>query len=336
MTSRSSGPADPAHGDYATNVALKLAGVRKQPPRAIAEELVEQALGLPEVERAEVAGPGFVNLWLETSWYGDTLAGILAAGEEYGGGSAESPERIQVEMVSANPTGPIVVSAARNGAYGDCVARLLAFAGHEVEREYYYNDAGTQMERFRASVEAARRGEEPPEDGYRGAYVADLAAAPGDPVPKMLSRIEATLERFRIHFDSWALQSELEARLPEFLPKLDTYERDGAVWVRSGDHGDDKDQVVIRSAEKGGLPTYRAADIVYLADKLGRALRPCDLRPRRRSPRHAQLVRGDRADARLRPRPRRGAALPVRPSRPRRRDDQDVEARGRRGHARRA
>ena len=244
--------------------------MRKQPPRAIAEELVEQALGLPEVERAEVAGPGFVNLWLEPSWYGDTLAGILAAGEEYGGGSAESPERIQVEMVSANPTGPIVVSAARNGAYGDCVARLLAFAGHEVEREYYYNDAGTQMERFRASVEAARRGEEPPEDGYRGAYVADLAAAPGDPVPKMLARIEATLERFRIHFDSWALQSELEARLPEFLPKLDTYERDGAVWVRSGDHGDDKDQVVIRSAEKGGLPTYRAADIVYLADKLGR------------------------------------------------------------------
>ena len=263
-------PTDPAHGDYATNVALRLAGVRKQPPRAIAEELVEQALGLPEVERAEVAGPGFVNLWLESSWYADTLAGILAAGEEYGGGSAESPERIQVEMVSANPTGPIVVSAARNGAYGDCVARLLAFAGHEVEREYYYNDAGTQMERFRASVEAARRGEEPPEDGYRGAYVAELAAAPGDPVPKMLARIEASLERFRIHFDSWALQSELEARLPEFLPKLDTYERDGAVWVRSGDHGDDKDQVVIRSAEKGGLPTYRAADIVYLADKLGR------------------------------------------------------------------
>ena len=127
-------PTDPDHGDYATNVALRLAGVRKQPPRAIAEALVEHALGLRVVERAEVAGPGFVNLWLESSWYADTLAGILAAGEEYGGGSADSPERIQVEMVSANPTGPIVVSAARNGAYGDCVARLLAFAGHEVER----------------------------------------------------------------------------------------------------------------------------------------------------------------------------------------------------------
>ena len=263
-------PSDASHGDYATNVALRLAGVRREPPRAIAEELAGKALALPLVERAEVAGPGFVNLWLKPSWYRDTLAAILAAREEYGGGSAAAPERIQVEMVSANPTGPIVVSAARNGAYGDCVARLLAFAGHEVEREYYYNDAGTQMERFRASVEAARQGKEPPEDGYRGAYVADLAAEPGDPVPKMLARIEASLERFRIHFDSWALQSELEARLPEFLPKLDTYERDGAVWVRSGDHGDDKDQVVIRSAEKGGLPTYRAADIVYLADKLGR------------------------------------------------------------------
>ena len=263
-------PADASHGDYATNVALKLAAARGQAPRAIAEELVEKALGLPAVERAEVAGPGFVNLWLDPAWYGDTLAGIVAAGESYGGGSAETPERVQVELVSANPTGPIVVSAARNGAYGDCVARLLAFAGHTVEREYYYNDAGTQMERFRASVEAARRGEEPPEDGYRGAYVADLAAAPGDPVPEMLRRIEASLERFRIHFDSWALQSELERRLPEFLPKLETYEQDGAVWVRSGAHGDDKDQVVIRSAEKGGLPTYRAADIVYLADKLGR------------------------------------------------------------------
>nr|MBA2331592.1 arginine--tRNA ligase [Actinomycetota bacterium] len=203
-------PADPSHGDYATNVALRLAGVRKQAPRAIAEELREQALGLPGVQRAEVAGPGFLNLWLRPAWYGEVLAGILEAGEGYGGGSAATPERVQVELVSANPTGPIVVSAARNGAYGDCVARLLAFAGHEVEREYYYNDAGTQMERFRASVEAARRGDDPPEGGYLGAYITELAADPADPVPEMLRRIERSLERFRIHLDSWALQSELE------------------------------------------------------------------------------------------------------------------------------
>src|SRR3954463_8025473 len=173
-------------------------------------------------------------------------------------------------MVSANPTGPITVSAARNGAIGDCVARLLEFAGHEVEREYYYNDSGAQMELFRASIDAIRRGEEPLENGYRGEYVVELAREEGDPVPKMLGQIEATLERFRIHFDSWALQSELEGRLPELLPRIDTYEKDGAVWARSSAPGDEEDRVLIRSAEKGGSPTYRAADIVYLVDKLER------------------------------------------------------------------
>ncbi len=261
-------PGDAAHGDYATNVALRLAGVRKQPPREIAEELSRQVVELPQVDRAEVAGPGFVNLWLSDSWYAETLAELLEAGASYGSGSAASPERAQVEMVSANPTGPITVAAARNGAYGDSVARLLAFAGHEVEREYYYNDAGAQMERFRLSVDAARRGEEPPEDGYRGEYIAELAQIDGDPVPAMLQRIEATLERFRIHFDGWARQSELQQRLPEYLPRLDTYERDGAVWARSSAYGDEDDRVLIRS--DGGGPTYRAADVVYLADKLGR------------------------------------------------------------------
>jgi arginyl-tRNA synthetase len=126
------------------------------------------------------------------------------------------------------------------------------------------------MERFRASVEARRRGEEPPEDGYHGDYIRDLAALRGDPVPLMLTQIEQTLERFRIHFDTWALQSELEQRLPEFLPRLDTYEKDGAVWARSSAYGDDDDRVLIRS--ETGTPTYRAADVVYLADKLDRGL----------------------------------------------------------------
>ena len=165
-------PADPTHGDYATNVALRLAGAARRPPREIAEELAAAAGELDGVGHASVAGPGFVNLELDDGWFVRTLASIFAAGGDFGSGSAASPERVQVEMVSANPTGPMTVASARNGAYGDCVARLLAFAGHTVEREYYYNDAGGQMDRFRESVEAVRRGEEPPEDGYHGDYIA--------------------------------------------------------------------------------------------------------------------------------------------------------------------
>ena len=263
-------PSDPAHGDYATNAALRLAGERRRPRREIAEEPARAAGELADVERAEVAGPGFVNLWLERDWYADVLHEILQAGNGYGAGDPEPPLGIQVEIVSANPTGPIMVHTARNGAYGDAVARLLEFAGHRVEREYYYNDAGTQMERFRASVEAVRRGEEPPEDGYRGGYVHELAAVDGDPVPVMLERIERTLERFRIRFDSWARQSVLEQRLPELLPRIDAYESEGALWARSSAYGDEKDRVLVRSPDKGGAPTYRAADVVYLVDKLDR------------------------------------------------------------------
>jgi arginyl-tRNA synthetase len=263
-------PAKAEHGDYATNVALRLAGAQKRPPLELASELAEAAASLPEVERAETAPPGFLNLWLAPSWFGEALAEVVAAGADYGGGSAGAPERVQVEMVSANPTGPITVAAARNGAYGDSVARLLAFAGHQVEREYYYNDAGTQMERFRASVEAARRGEPPPEEGYAGDYIDDLAKLEGDPVPHMLRQIEASLERFRIHFDSWALQSELASHLSELLGELETYERDAALWVRSTAFEDEKDRVLVRSPERGGEPTYEAADIVYLRDKLER------------------------------------------------------------------
>jgi arginyl-tRNA synthetase len=265
-------PANAEHGDYATNVALRLARTERRPPRELAEELAGRTAGLAAVERAEVAGPGFVNLWLSDEWYAAALEAMLGAGEGYGASRDAEPQRIQVEMVSANPTGPITVASARNGAYGDSVARLLELAGHEVEREYYYNDRGAQMERFRASVEARRRGEEPPEDGYRGAYVDELARLEGDPVPVMLEQIERTLERFRIRFDSWALQSELEGRLPELLSRLDTYEKDGAVWARSSAYGDDEDRVVVRSPEQGGAPTYRGADVVYLADKLDRGL----------------------------------------------------------------
>jgi arginyl-tRNA synthetase len=260
-------PKDPDHGDFATNVALRSAKAAGRPPRELAQELAATVSAREEVSAAEVAGPGFLNLRLTDAFFVEALSEL---GEGYGGGWVRSPERIQVELVSANPTGPIVVSAARNGAYGDCVARLLAFGGHDVSREYYYNDAGAQMDRFRASIDALRNGLPVPEDGYHGAYVVELARAEGDPVPKMLASIEQTLERFRVHIDSWALQSELEQRLPDLLPRIDTYEAEGALWARSSEYGDEQDWVLIRSAEKGGTPTYRAADIAYLVDKLER------------------------------------------------------------------
>jgi arginyl-tRNA synthetase len=261
-------PGEAEHGDYATNVALRLAGTRRKPPREIAAEIAAAAEGLPEVERAEVAGPGFVNLFLRDEWVASALGEILGDGAAYGSGGGERRERVQVEMVSANPTGPLHVAHGRNGAYGDSVARLFELGGHAVEREYYYNESGGQMDRFRASVEAARRGEEPPEDGYKGAYINDLAVLKGDPVPLMLKEIESSLERFRVHFDSFRRQSELELRLPELLPKLDTYEKDGALWARSSAHGDDEDRVLLRSEDRS--PTYRAADVAYLVDKLDR------------------------------------------------------------------
>jgi arginyl-tRNA synthetase len=258
-------PGDPAHGDYATNVALRLAPSRGRSPRELAEEIAAAALERGLVADAETAGPGFVNLQVSDAWIAEALAGVLEAGAAFGGGSASTRERIQVEMVSANPTGPLTVAHARNGAYGDSVARLLELAGHVVEREYYYNDAGTQMERFQESVEAVRRGEEPPEDGYLGAYVEELAAVPGDPVSAMLERIETSLERFRIRFDTWERESEFGAEVDEALPLLDTYVEDGAVWARTSAYGDDKDRVLVRS---NGEPTYFGKDAAYIRRKL--------------------------------------------------------------------
>ena len=260
-------PGEAEHGDYATNVALRLAPTRGKPPREVADEIAAEALARGLVAAAEAAGPGFVNLRVTDQWLAEAVSEIVGAGGAFGSQSADDSERIQVEMVSANPTGPLTVASARNAAYGDAIARLLGFAGHAVEREYYYNDAGAQMERFHASVEAVRRGEAPPEDGYQGDYIAELAKLPGDPVPAMLEQIEATLERFRIHFDTWERQSAIEVEIPEAVALLDTFEEEGALWARTSAYGDDKDRVLIRS---DGSPSYFAADAAYIRRKYAR------------------------------------------------------------------
>jgi arginyl-tRNA synthetase len=258
-------PHDLAHGDFATNVALRTAPQHKQPPRELAAALAERVTELEEIERAEVAGPGFLNLWVTPAWLGEALAEI---GPDYGSGSADAALKIQVELVSANPAGPLTVGSARNGAYGDSVARLLDYAGHEVEREYYFNEGGRQVELFRASVEARRRGEEPPEGGYQGEYINELAEREGDPVRYMLDEIRREVAEFRIPVDTWRQQTEVELEVPDVLPKLDTYEAEGTLWARTSAYGDDKDRPLVRSAD--GSYLYFAADVAYVRDKLER------------------------------------------------------------------
>jgi arginyl-tRNA synthetase len=261
-------PSRAEHGDYATNVALQQGPRDGRPPRELAESLAAEAAALPQVERAEVAGPGFLNVFLTPDWYGAALAEILEAGAQYGAGSATTRERVQVELVSANPTGPLTVGSGRNAAYGDSVARLLAFAGHAVEREYYFNDVGRQIDLFRASVEARRRGEEPPHEGYTGDYLREIAAEPGDPVDRMLKVIEQELVDFRVPVDNWVLQREVELEIPDVLPHLDTYESEGTTWARTSAYGDDKDRPLVRSSD--GSYLYYAGDIAYVRHKFAR------------------------------------------------------------------
>ena len=260
-------PGQAEHGDYATNAALQAAPVQRKPPMEIAEQLRAAAAGVEGVAEARVAPPGFVNLWMAPEWYGEALAEILAAGADYGAGSAETVERVQVELVSANPTGPLTVASARNGAYGDSVGRLLAFAGHDVSREHYVNDTGAQIDLFRASVEAHRRGEEPPEGGYSGEYVARLAEEDADPVALMVTHLRETLARFRIEVEDWVLESELDVE--SALAALDghVYEQEGALWLRTTVFGDDKDRVLVRA---DGRPTYLARDAAHTRWKFER------------------------------------------------------------------
>jgi arginyl-tRNA synthetase len=277
-------PKRPDFGDYSTNAAMLLAPALGQPPRAIAERLGEvlgERLGAG-VERVEVAGPGFLNLFMADAWYAQALANLVAAGDAFGADTAERAEKVNVEFVSANPTGPIGVAQARHAAYGDSLCRLLELVGHQVEREYYLNDQGSQVLRFGESIRARARGEEPPEDGYHGEYVRELAqriegAADADPaelarrgVELMVEAIGITLDRFGVHMDRWSSERGLHEAgdVERAFGKLDqVYEHEGATWLRTTAHGDDKDRVLRRST---GEVTYFGSDIGYHQDKLER------------------------------------------------------------------
>lgn len=273
-------------GDYSTNAAMLLAPVLSAPPREIAQRIgaeLESALG-EDLDRWEVAGPGFVNLFMSDAWQRRALSSVLAAGDRFGAGGADPPERILTEFVSANPTGPLVAASGRHAAYGDALARILEYHGHEVSREYYFNDAGGQIRLLGESVSARARGEEVPEGGYQGSYVTDLAGAiegaalidasvlAARAVELMLQSIKVTLERYGVHFDRFFSErtlhegspSELERALAMLDEAGHTYRHEGAKWLRTTTFGDDKDRVVVRS---NGEPTYLAGDIAYLQDK---------------------------------------------------------------------
>ncbi|HEX6583788.1 MAG TPA: arginine--tRNA ligase [Thermoleophilaceae bacterium] len=274
-------PPRPDFGDYSTNAAMLLAPTMGEAPRAIAEKLGErlgERLG-ETVERVEIAGPGFLNLFMADSWYLDTLATLLEAGDDYGAGSGG--EHVNLEFVSANPTGPMTIASARHAAYGDALARIFERAGHRVEREYYVNDAGSQVRRFGESIQARARGEEPPEDGYQGNYVRELAeqiegAADADPdelarrgIELMLEGVRASLERFHVRMDHFFSERTLHesGAIEAALERLDVYEHDGALWLRTTAYGTDKDSVLRRS---NGEWTYFASDIAYHLHKVER------------------------------------------------------------------
>jgi arginyl-tRNA synthetase len=237
--------------------------------------------------RVEVAGPGFLNVFLADGWYASAVGQVLAAGDRFGAGSPEVRERVHLEFVSANPTGPLTAAGGRHAAFGDALARLLALAGHAVHREYYFNDGGSQMRRLGESIRARARGEALPEDGYQGDYVAELAAeipgaADADPEAlareggaRMMARIQATLQLYLVEFDGWFSErslyegspSPVERALADLEAAGHLYRADGALWLRTTAFGDDKDRVLGRSS---GEPTYFLADVAYHADKVER------------------------------------------------------------------
>ena len=271
------------HGDWSTNVAMASAKATGRSPRELAQGLanyLNEHLP-PYVASVEIAGPGFINFRLRSSWLQEVLRIAAGAGEQrYGRHDIGKGELVNVEFVSANPTGPLHAGHGRWAAYGDSLTRVLEACGYKTHREFYVNDRGVQIQKYGASLAARHRGEALPEDGYAGAYVIEWAAEmPGnaDPVEwglaKALAYQRETLEAMRVEFDTWSSERELvasgalEATLADLRQGGHVYDADGAVWLRTTDYGDDKDRVLVKS---GGEPTYFLPDIAYHRDKFRR------------------------------------------------------------------
>ncbi|MEN3361852.1 MAG: arginyl-tRNA synthetase [Mycobacteriales bacterium] len=291
-------PRSREHGDYATNVALRLAKPAGRPPRAVAEVLAGQLRAHPGIAGVEVAGPGFLNITLASDALGRVAGEAVAAGAGYGRSRTLAGQQINLEYVSANPTGPLHLGHARWAAVGDSIARLLVASGAGVTREYYFNDAGSQIDRFAASLYAAARGLPTPADGYSGAYVAEIAAqvvaaVPGvldlpdekalevfhrEGVQLMFDEIKGALAAFGVEFDVYFSERDLHASgaLERAVARLreqgQAYDADGAVWLRTSSFGDDKDRVLIRG---DGRPTYFTADAAYYLNKRERGAGRC-------------------------------------------------------------
>ena len=291
-------PRNPDHGDYATNIALRTAKKAGVNPRELATWLAEELATRDGVASAEIAGPGFINLRLAADAQGAIVGEVLAAGAGYGTGDELAGRNVNLEFVSANPTGPLHLGGTRWAAVGDALGRVLSARGAKVTREYYFNDAGAQIDRFVGSLVAAAQGEPAPENGYGGDYIAEIAqrvvaAEPGvldlsdaerDEVFRrvgvgfMFTEIKQKLGEFRVEFDVWFHEQSLhdsgavETAVAALKEKGSLYESDGAWWLRSTDHGDDKDRVVIKS---DGRPAYIAGDIAYLRDKRARGFDLC-------------------------------------------------------------
>ncbi|MGY1722403.1 arginine--tRNA ligase [Blastococcus sp. SYSU DS0533] len=283
-------PKNPEHGDYATNVALRLAKPAGRPPREVAGLLGEELRAHPGIAAVDIAGPGFLNITLAQGALGKIAVDAVTAGEAYGRTGTLAGQKLNLEFVSANPTGPVHIGGTRWAAVGDAIARLLEASGADVTREYYLNDAGAQIDRFARSLLAAAHGREVPEDGYAGSYIGDIAAQVVSAEPGLLDRpeaeqlpvfrargvelmvaeIRATMEAFGVHFDVWFSETSLhqvgalEKAVARLREQGHVYESEGAVWLRTTTFGDDKDRVLVKA---DGEPTYFAADCAYYLDK---------------------------------------------------------------------